>query len=223
VSTLYVVATPIGNGADISARALDVLRKVSMVACEDTRTARVLLAILGVPAPQLISLFEHNEEARVAQVVAALEDGRDVALISEAGTPTISDPGYRLVNRCIERGIRVSPIPGPCAAIAALCASGLPTDRFLFLGFAPKKGGKLAEFVAEAVAPARTSIMYVPARKAPDLVSAIAAAAPQARVVVARELTKTFEEFLRGKPAEVLALLTAEKLRGEVIVLCYVE
>lgn len=218
---LYVVATPIGNGADLSARARSVLAEVGCIACEDTRTVRRLLAGLGIEAPRLTSLYEHNEAERVDEVLGLLHAGADVALVSEAGTPTVSDPGYRLVARCAEAGVRVSPVPGPCAAIAALSASGLPTDRFLFLGFPPKRGGRLRAFVASVVEPGRTAIVYVPARDVAAVVEEIGRVAPAARLVVARELTKTFEEFVRGTPAELLTALAPEKQRGECVLLCH--
>ena len=137
--TLYCLATPIGNLDDATPRSRKVLEEVSIIACEDTRTAGRLLSHFGIQSPRLISYYEHNEERRAEELVSLLLKGNSIALLSEAGTPTVSDPGYRLVNRCAEMGIPVVPIPGVSAVIAALSAAGLPTDRFLFLGFPPAK------------------------------------------------------------------------------------
>ncbi|MBM4353777.1 MAG: 16S rRNA (cytidine(1402)-2'-O)-methyltransferase [Deltaproteobacteria bacterium] len=219
--TLFVVATPVGNLKDITLRAIEVLRSVPLVACEDTRSAGRLLASLDIRGPRFTSLFEHNEQRKVEQLVEHLQGGRDAALISEAGTPTISDPGYRLVARCREVGIPVVPIPGPCAALAALSASGLPTDKFLFLGFPPRKGARLARFLRRLAAPARTGIAYLPARRLEELLGLLAKSAPDARVVLARELTKKFEEFLCGTPTELLAEITAHPRKGECTLLVY--
>ena len=220
--TLYVIATPIGNIRDMPPRGVDVLQSVDWVACEDTRSAGRLLSALSASGAKLLSCFEHNEERRTGQILELLRRGEDVALVSEAGTPTVSDPGYRLVSRCVEEGLTVSPVPGPCAAVAALSASGLPTDRFIFLGFPPKKGSKLDSYLTEAVAPARTAVCYLPARRGPAFLEKLAERAPNAQVVVARELTKTYEEFLRGSPGELLQLLSDRQLRGECTVLIYV-
>lgn len=219
---LYVVATPIGDVGDMSPRAAEILRSVSVVACEDTRSAGRLLSALSASGARLLSCFEHNEERRSGQIMDLLRGGADVALVSEAGTPTVSDPGYRLVRRCVEEGFRVSPVPGACAAIAALSASGLPTDRFIFLGFPAKKGAKLDAFIAEAIAPARTSVCYLPARRVPSFVEKVAERAADAQVVIARELTKTYEEFLRGTPGELLEALDGRTLKGECTLLIYV-
>jgi 16S rRNA (cytidine1402-2'-O)-methyltransferase len=218
--TLYCVALPIGNPEDLTLRAAATLRRTPYLACEDTRSAGRLLAGLGIAGPRLLSLFEHNEARRLDQVVAILRAGQDVALISEAGTPTISDPGYRLVARCVEEGIAVVPIPGACAAVAALSASGLPTDRFLFLGFPPRKGSKLARFMQAVVEPQRTAVVYLPARRVPEFLEDLAGRAPEAQVVIARELTKTWEEFIRGT-ARLLAQ-GVPALRGECTLVIYV-
>ena len=220
--TLYVVATPIGNVRDMPPRGVEVLQSVNWVACEDTRSAGRLLSALSASGAKLLSCFEHNEERRAGQILDLLRGGEDVALVSEAGTPTVSDPGYRLVSRCVEEGLTVSPVPGPCAAVAALSASGLPTDRFIFLGFPAKKGAKLDAFITEALAPARTAVCYLPARRVPSFLEEIAARAADAQVVIARELTKTYEEFLRGTPSELLQTLEDRGLRGECTLLIYV-
>ena len=220
--TLWVVAMPLGNMDDLSARARSVLETVPLIACEDTRSAARSLSLLGIKAPKLTSLFEHNESRRAAGIVQLLSSGFDVALISEAGTPTISDPGFRLVSLCVEEGLPVSPLPGPSAAIAALSASGLPSDRFLFVGFPPRKTSKLRTYLDEVCFPSRTAICYVPARRVPEMVAAIEERAPLARLVLARELTKRYEEFVRGTPAELLERFAESPLKGECTLLVYV-
>jgi 16S rRNA (cytidine1402-2'-O)-methyltransferase len=219
--TLYVVATPIGNLRDITLRAVDVLRSVPLVACEDTRSAGRLLAALEIRGPRFTSLFEHNEQRKVEQLIDHLRSGLDAALISEAGTPTVSDPGYRLVARCRELGLPVVPIPGPCAAVAALSASGLPTDRSLFLGFPPRKGARLARFLKRLAAPARTGIAYLPARRLDEILALLSESAPESSVVIARELTKKFEEFLCGSPATLLQEVARHPRKGECTLLVY--
>lgn len=220
--TLFCVATPIGNIRDITLRAIDVLKDVPFIACEDTRTAGRLLARLDVKGPKLISLFEHNEARRVNRLLKHLESGDDVALVSEAGTPTISDPGYRLVSACLNAGILVVPLPGACAVTAALSASGLPTDKFLFLGFPPKKGAKLSRFLDRATGPECTSVVYLPTRRLAAFLQDVAARVPEAKVVVARELTKVYEEFLRGTAAELAGVLQDTPVKGECTLLIYV-
>lgn len=218
---LFCVAVPIGNLGDITLRALETLRAVSLIACEDTRTTGRLLSLLDVKGPRLLSYHDHNESRRVGQILAQLQRGEDVALVSDAGTPTISDPGYRVVSRCAEEEIEIIPIPGACAAVGALCASGLPTDRFLFLGFPPRKGGKLSRFLTQAVARERTSVVYLPMRRLQDFLSRVEAMAPACRVVVARELTKAHEQFVRGDVVTVLGQLDEIPQKGECTLLLY--
>ncbi len=218
---LFCVATPIGNLGDITLRALETLKSVSCIACEDTRTTGRLLSLLDIPRPRLISYHDHNESRRVGQIVALLNQGNDVALVSDAGTPTISDPGYRVVSRCAEEGIEVIPIPGACAAIAALCASGLPTDRFLFLGFPAKKGAKLKRFLAQALESQRTSIVYLPMRRLESFLQTVAEQAPETQVVVSRELTKAHEQLVRGVVTEVLEQIDEIPQKGECTLLLY--
>ena len=215
LGTLFCIATPIGNPRDITLRAVDVLNAVDMVACEDTRSAGLLLKHLGVEKKPLVSLFEHNEERKIQGILNALQEGRSVGLVSEAGTPTVSDPGYRLIRRCIQADIPVVPVPGVCAAVAALSASGLPTDRFLFLGFPPKRGGKLSQFITWATIPGQTSVVYLPTRRLPEFMESLDEQATDTQVVIARELTKTYEEFVRGTPRELLELLKLRDMKGE--------
>lgn len=216
--TLYVVATPIGNLEDITRRAVRILGEVSVVACEDTRRTRTLLTHLALATPA-VSYHEHNEQSRSAELVARLKNGESVALVTDAGTPCISDPGYRLVREAAAAGIAVVPVPGASAAIAALSASGMATDAFLFVGFLPaKRGARRARL--EELADVRESIVFY---EAPHRIGAMLADVGDVfgdrEAVVARELTKMHEEFVRGRIAEVAERLTAERHRGEFVVI----
>jgi 16S rRNA (cytidine1402-2'-O)-methyltransferase len=219
--SLFIVATPIGNLGDITFRAVEVLRAAAVVACEDTRRSRVLFTHLGIVAPRLVSCFEHNEQHRIPGILATLDEGKDAALITDAGTPNISDPGYRLVKACVDGGYRVIPIPGACAAIAAISASGLPTDRFSYMGFPPVKKGRFEAFIDEALLPERTAVFYLPMRRVPATLELIAGKFPATRVVIARELTKLHEEFIRGTAGELLAALPTLSTKGECTFLCH--
>lgn len=217
--TLYVVATPIGNLEDITYRAVRVLREADLIACEDTRHTAKLLQHYGIDKPT-VSYHEHNEAARAEELVARMEQGLSVAQVSDAGMPGISDPGYRLIKLAIERGIQVVPVPGASALVAALAASGLPTDSFQFLGFLPAKSGQ-RRTVLEALRNARhTIVVYeAPHRIAEtmkDVLEILGAGRP---IVLARELTKVHEEFIRGAAAEVLARVEAQDLKGEITLL----
>ncbi|WP_414674360.1 16S rRNA (cytidine(1402)-2'-O)-methyltransferase [Marinobacter sp.] len=221
--TLYIVATPIGHLEDLSPRAVAVLKAVSLVAAEDTRHSGRLLQAMSVDTPML-ALHDHNERDRVVKVLDRLEEGSDVALISDAGTPLISDPGFILVRAARERGLRVSPVPGPCAIIAALCAAGLPTDRFAFEGFLPaKKGARAAklERLAEVVP---TVVCYESPHRILDAVADIVATmGPGREIVIARELTKSFETFYAGAAADVLQTLRDDPhgSRGEFVIMIH--
>ncbi|KXS38826.1 MAG: 16S rRNA (cytidine1402-2'-O)-methyltransferase [Halomonadaceae bacterium T82-2] len=218
--TLYVVATPIGNLADLSPRARDVLASVALIAAEDTRHSARLLRHLGIEAP-LVSLHEHNEAQRIASLTARLEAGEDVALISDAGTPLISDPGFLLVRTLRERGLRVVPVPGACALVAALSASGVATDRFLFAGFLPARGGARRSAI-EALAERReTLVFYESPHRIRETLADLDAVLGERHLVLARELTKTFETFLAGAPADLLATLEADpnQARGEFVLM----
>ncbi len=219
--TLYVVATPIGNLSDVTLRAIEMFKAATVIACEDTRRTRKLLSHLGISTPKLISLHEHNEERRLNGLRELLLGGIDVILASDAGTPTVSDPGFRLVADCVANEIPVVPIPGPCAAVAALSASGLPPDRFLFLGFPPHKKSKLDAYLDEALRPGRTSVLYAPLRRVPKLLERMAARAPEARVVIGRELTKLHEQFIRGTVEELLADVDNIPMKGECTLVVY--
>lgn len=197
MGTLYLVATPLGNLEDITLRALRVLREVSLIATEDTRTTGQLLKHFDIHCP-LVSYYEHNKVTRLERVLAALAEG-DVALVSEAGTPLLSDPGYELVRAAIQRGFTVISIPGPSALTAALPASGLPTDRFLFLGFLPRKPGDRRRFLQEVAAEKATLVFFeAPHRLRETLVDMIDVLGGDRAVAVCRELTKLHEEIWRG-------------------------
>jgi 16S rRNA (cytidine1402-2'-O)-methyltransferase len=214
MGTLYLVATPIGNLEDITLRALRVLRECALVATEDTRTTGRLLAHFDIEKP-LVSYYEHNKLARLERVLAALETG-DVALVSEAGTPLVSDPGYELVQTVVERGFRVVPIPGPSALTAALPVSGLPTDRFLYLGFLPRKAAD-RRLALSGVAEVRATLVLfeAPHRLRSTLADAVGILGSDRRCAVCRELTKLYEEVWRGTLAGALAEWRDREPRGE--------
>jgi 16S rRNA (cytidine1402-2'-O)-methyltransferase len=216
MGTLYVVATPIGNLEDVTARALAVLREAELVLAEDTRRTRVLLERHAIPA-RPVSLHAHNEAARTQQVLAALGEGRAVALVSDAGTPLVSDPGERLVARAIADGHRVVPVPGPSALLAALVASGLPAEAFTFVGFLPRRAGPRARRLAELAGRPETLVLYESPRRLSAVLAELAAAFGERRACVARELTKLHEEIVRGTLGE-LAARFAHGARGEVTV-----
>lgn len=219
--TLYIVATPIGNLDDISGRALDVLEAVDRIAAEDTRHSQRLLNHHGIHTP-LSSLHEHNERQKLEGLLAELEQGRSLALISDAGTPLISDPGFPLVRAARERGIRVVPVPGCNAAICALSAAGLPTDRFVFEGFLPAREGQRENRLRELAEEPRTLVFYESSHRVLDSLASMAAVFGAARhAVVARELTKTYETIKDGTLAELLAWMQADaqQQKGEFVVL----
>jgi 16S rRNA (cytidine1402-2'-O)-methyltransferase len=214
---LHVVATPIGNLEDVTLRALRVLREVNLVACEDTRRTGALLRAHGIRTP-LTSYFEHNERWKGARILQALSEGRSVALVSDAGTPGISDPGYRLVRDARSAGIPVVPIPGPSAAISALSVSGLPTDRFLFVGFLPARPGARRRALEELVPVPSTLVAYEsPARIVASL-KAMAEVLGDREAFLCREATKAHEEYLRGGLRDIHERLARrETVRGEIV------
>ncbi len=215
---LYLVATPIGNLEDVSLRALRVLQEVHMVACEDTRHTQILLRRHDIRAKHLTSYNEFNHRRRVAELIGQLDRGWDVALVSDAGTPGLSDPGEHLVRAAIEAGHDVVPIPGPAAAIAALVASGLPTREFTFVGFVEKKSGPRRRLLERLVAEGRTIVLYESPHRVADLLADLTAVAPNARVAVAREVTKLHEEIVRGSAADLASRYASTSPKGEVTV-----
>jgi 16S rRNA (cytidine1402-2'-O)-methyltransferase len=216
--TLFVVATPIGNLEDLTFRALRILREADTIACEDTRQTAKLLQKYGLHK-EMISYFQPREGQKIPRLLDLLNQGRNVALVSDAGTPALSDPGFRLVREAVKQGIAVVPIPGPTALAAALSASGLPTHRFLFMGFAPPKASALEKTLRSIAAEPGTVIFYVPARKAAFFLDAVLSVLGDRPVVLARELTKIYEEFIRGSASEVRQGLEGRVLRGEVTIL----
>jgi len=213
--TLYVVATPIGNLEDITLRAIRILREVRLIAAEDTRRTRILLAKYGISTP-LTSLYDQNEAKKSGLLIARLQKGEDVAYVSDAGTPGISDPGYILVREAVSLGIRVAPVPGASALIAALSVSGLPMDSFLFLGFLPSKSTRRRQLLTSLREEKRTLIFYESPHRLLAAMSDIAALLGDREVVVSREMTKIYEEFLRGPAGDVLKGLANTTIRGEV-------
>ena len=218
---LYLVPTPIGHLDDITLRAIHTLRAVDAIFAEDTRHTRRLLDHhnISVPPSGLISCHDHNEEQRVELLASHIEAGRTVALVSDAGTPTISDPGYRLVSGALARGIEVVPLPGACAAITALSASGLPSDRFTFAGFPPKKAGARRRWLDELATAPGTLILYCAAREVQKVLTDIRSSRGDVPVAVYREITKTYEECLRGQVDEVLRNWQDNPRKGEVTLL----
>jgi len=219
--TLFVVATPIGNLEDITLRALRVLKEADLIACEDTRQTQKLLSHYGIEKPT-VSYHEHNEAERAAELVARLEQGARIALVSDAGMPGISDPGYRVVALAVERGITVVPIPGAVAFASALAASGLATDAFRFNGFLPAKSGQRKEALERILSLSLTEIFYeAPHRLIDSLRDVVAALGVERPVVVARELTKIHEEFVRGSAGEVLRVFEERvgEVKGEIVLL----
>jgi len=215
---LYLVSTPIGNLKDITYRAVETLRQADVIACEDTRRSRILLSHYGIQKP-LISVFQGREHSRSRRVLEELEAGRGVAFITDAGTPTIQDPGFPLVRDCLKEGIPVVPVPGACAAIAALSASGLPTDSFLFEGYLPVKPGPRRKKIESWKGKKITVVFYESPHRILRTLQDMRDVLGDAPVVVAREITKKFEEILRVRLDEALERFGTGKPRGEFVVL----
>jgi 16S rRNA (cytidine1402-2'-O)-methyltransferase len=214
---LYVVSTPIGNMGDMTARATSVLLEVDAVACEDTRRTGMLLHRLGV-SNRLISYHDHNKQRRTPELLEMLRQGKRLAVATDAGTPGISDPGFYLVRAAAERGYRVHPVPGASALLAALVISGLPSDRFAFEGFLPRRDGRRRKRVAALAEEERTMVFYESAHRVGRLMADLQEHLGDRRVVVCRELTKKFEEVIRGTLTEVSEALAGRVLKGEVVV-----
>jgi len=215
---LYLVATPLGNLEDITLRALKTLTEVDLIAAEDTRKAKRLLNHYQIKTP-LTSYFEHTRFKKTQSLLSQLKQGQDIALISEAGTPSISDPGYKLTKLAIENAINVIPIPGASALIAALSASGLPTHSFIFEGFIPRKQGKRRNLFLSLQDETRTLIFYESPRRLLATVKDLFEVLGDRHIVIARELTKVFEEMIRGRTSEVIAQLEDRTIKGEITIL----
>ena len=216
--TLYLVATPIGNLEDITLRAIRVLRECDAVAAEDTRHSGQLLKHFEISKP-LLSYFQFNEARRSEEIIERLRRGEKIALVTDAGSPGISDPGERVVRAAIAAGLRVEAIPGPCALIAALTASGLPTDEFHFIGFLPHKSGQRKNKLESLKTIPGTLIFYESPFRIERLLGELNEVFPERELVLGRELTKKFEEFLRGKPGALLEMAAKRHLKGEFVVM----
>jgi 16S rRNA (cytidine1402-2'-O)-methyltransferase len=217
--TLYVVATPIGNLEDITFRAVRLLKEADLIACEDTRHTAKLLHHYGIDKPT-VSYHEHNEASRAEELVAKLEQGLNIAQVSDAGMPGISDPGYRVIKLAIKRGVQVVPVPGASALISALAAGGLPTDNFQFLGFLPAKSGQRRTMLEALRSSEQTTVVYeAPHRIAGTMEDIVEILGVDRPIVLARELTKLHEEFIRGSAAQVLARVQEHELKGEITLL----
>jgi 16S rRNA (cytidine1402-2'-O)-methyltransferase len=212
---LYVVATPIGNLEDITLRALRVLKEVDVIAAEDTRHTSKLMTRYGI-RKFTVSYHEHNERQRAQELVAQMKAGRSVALVSDAGMPAVSDPGYEIVRRCVAERIPVVPVPGPSAILTALAASGLPTDRFLFLGFLPRKVGEQRRLLDDVASEPGTLVLFEAPQRLTATLRALRECFGDRRVAVCRELTKVHEEVFRGTLSEALAHAEANPPRGEI-------
>ena len=216
--TLYILATPIGNLEDTTFRAVRILGEVDLIAAEDTRHSLKLLNHFGISKP-LTSYFDHNQQFKGERILQALRREKSVALISDAGTPCISDPGFNLVRAAVAEGIAVIPIPGPCAAVTALSASGLPSDIFTFAGFPPARQGKRRAFLNAMDHLPGTLLFYEAPHRLEETLRDIREVMGERQVVVARELTKIYEEFIRGTVTDVLSTVAQGKVRGEVVIL----
>ena len=215
--TLYIVSTPIGNLADITFRAVETLKSVTFIAAEDTRRTRKLLNHFDIKT-KLISYYEHNRFARIPQILKYLESGKDVAVVTDAGTPGVSDPAYKLIRSVIQVDVKVEPIPGPSAFLTALVASGLPTDRFLFVGFLPPKKGRRKK-LSDLASHEATLILYENPKRVVKTLSDIATFLGDRPAVVCRELTKVHEEIIRGTISELLSYFSRNSPRGECVIM----
>lgn len=217
MAILYLVSTPIGNLEDITLRAKRILGEVDIIACEDTRKTGVLLVKLNIPRKKLLSYYEENELRRIPEIVRLLKEGKNVALVSNAGTPTISDPGFKLVRECLIQGIKVEAIPGPSAILTALVSSGLPTDKFLFLGYLPKKQGKRKKLLENCKLSAvhYTLIFYESPHRLIETLKDLQEIFGDIEIVLCRELTKIYEEIKRKKISETIAYFEKTPPKGE--------
>lgn len=219
MGTLYLVATPIGNMEDITERAKRILGEVDLIACEDTRKTGLLLSRLNFPRKQLLSYYEENEIVRIPEIIRGLQGGQNIALVSNAGTPVIADPGFKLVRECLDRGIKVVPIPGPSAALAALVSSGLPTDKFFFLGYLPKKPSKRERVWEQVKSVGVTAIIYESPYRILKTLEEIQRNFGDIEIVICRELTKIYEEIRREKISQALTHFEKIAPKGEFTIL----
>jgi len=213
--TLYIVATPIGNLEDITLRAIRVLKEVGLIAAEDTRRTRILLDAYGINTP-LTSLHDYNEREKSSTLIARLREGTDIAYVSDAGTPGISDPGYLLVREAIDQSVRIVPVPGPVAAVAALNVSGLPMDSFSFFAFLPTRGGKRRQLLESIKDETKTLVFYESPNRLSATLEDMQKILGDRQIAVSRELTKLYEETIRGTVGEVIATLRGKKVKGEI-------
>lgn len=218
--TLYLCATPIGNLQDITLRVLDTLKTVDLVACEDTRKTLQLLNHFSISKP-VTSYYEHNKMTKGDVIIQQLKEGKNIALVSDAGMPGISDPGYDLVQQCLAEGITFTVLPGAVAAITGLVLSGLPTDRFAFEGFVPRQKKERQQFFLNLLHEERTMIFYESPHRLQDTLETMAEIFPDRTMAAARELTKKFEEIVRGTPSEILTHFETEGIRGEFVLLLH--
>jgi 16S rRNA (cytidine1402-2'-O)-methyltransferase len=216
--TLYLVSTPIGNLEDITLRALEVLKEVDLIAAEDTRRSKKLLNYYKIKTP-VTSYFEHTSFKKTQSLLSQIKRGKNVALVSEAGTPSISDPGLKLTKQALENRLKVIPIPGVSALIAALSASGLPTNSFIFEGFIPRKPGKRRNFFLSLRGQEKTLIFYESPRRLLTTLKDLLTVLGDRQIVIARELTKIFEEMIHGRTSEVIELLENRNIKGEITIL----
>ncbi|MFH1622264.1 MAG: 16S rRNA (cytidine(1402)-2'-O)-methyltransferase [Candidatus Omnitrophota bacterium] len=214
---LYIVATPIGNLSDITLRALEILKSVDLIACEDTRHTKKLLNHYQINKP-LTSYYEYNKLQKGDYLLGLLKKGKPVALVSDSGTPGISDPGFHITKLALENNIKVVPIPGPCALVTALSASGLPADRFIFEGFLPIKPGPRKKKLSQLKEQQKTIVFYESPHRFIKLLNELQDIFPEAEVTIAREVTKKFEEIKKGKPAQILEYFKNRNIKGEFVV-----
>lgn len=232
MGSLFIVSTPIGNLSEITLRAVETLKQVDVILCEDTRKTKHLINKLNITLfntivgksvmskQRLISFYEQNEEQRIPQVIEWLKQGKNVALVSNAGTPLISDPGFRLVRECVKHKLPIVPIPGASAVLAGLVVSGLPTDKFMFLGFLPKKVGKKEKLLKKALESEMTVVFYESPFRIIKTLDYLKNSHSGVGISVGRELTKKYEEILRGTPSELIEKLSDKKIKGELVVVC---
>lgn len=213
---IQLVGTPIGNLGDITFRAVQCLKAADVIACEDTRHSRKLLSHLDIADKELVALHDHNEDRRSSALIERAQSGETVVFLSDAGMPTISDPGYRLVNASVEAGVRIEVIPGPCAVVTGLAGSGLPTDAFYFGGFLPVKSGKKTREIEDALSRKESSVFFESPHRIVKTLGLIKELDPERKVCVARELTKKFETFHRGIPQELLEEFGDRQVKGEI-------